>query len=148
MLQPLQMLQIYPLLSMEWIWTCSLAHHHHLALCSLDFRSTKQALFEVLSTKSSTKRRKNEGRSKHWIQILRALSYQPYTSATTSIRMNMHFMLSTMRRKRKKIKECLWEKKKKKRKKRKSCLNFALPLIYPNRKRGNFRRRKISYFSV
>ena len=32
---------------------------------SLDFRSTKRALFEVLSTKSSTKRRKNEGRWKH-----------------------------------------------------------------------------------
>ena len=63
-LQPLQMLQIYPLLSLEWIWICGLAHHHHLAWCSLDFRSTKGALFEVLSTKSSTKCRKNEGRSK------------------------------------------------------------------------------------
>ena len=33
-LQSLQnlMLQIYPLLSVEWIWTCGLAHlHHHLA---------------------------------------------------------------------------------------------------------------------
>ena len=37
-LQPLQMLQIYPLLSIEWIWTCGLAHHHHhVALCLLDF---------------------------------------------------------------------------------------------------------------
>ena len=35
-------------------------------------------VFEVLSTKSNTKRRKNEGRSKHLIHILRALSYQPY----------------------------------------------------------------------
>ena len=63
-LQPLQMLQTCPLLSMEWIWTCGLAHDHQLAQCSLDFRSTKRALFEVLSTKLSTKRRKNEGRSK------------------------------------------------------------------------------------
>ena len=28
-LQPLQLFQICPLLSMEWIWTCGLAHHHH-----------------------------------------------------------------------------------------------------------------------
>ena len=59
----LSKLQICPLLSMEWIWTCGLAYHHHLAQCSLDFRSAKRALFEVLSTRSSTKRRKNEGRS-------------------------------------------------------------------------------------
>ena len=57
-------------------------HHHHSALCSLDFRSTKRALSDVLSTKSSTKRRKNEGRSKHWIQILGALSYQPFRQTT------------------------------------------------------------------
>ena len=29
---PGQMLQIYPLLSMEWIWTCGLAHRHHLLI--------------------------------------------------------------------------------------------------------------------
>ena len=35
----------------------------HFAQCS--YAPAKRALFEVLSTKSSTKRRKNEGRSKH-----------------------------------------------------------------------------------
>ena len=36
-------------------------HHHHSALCSLDFRSTKRAQSDVLSNKSSTKRRKKRG---------------------------------------------------------------------------------------
>ena len=40
-----------------------------------------RALFEVLSTESSTKCRKNEGHSKHEIQTLRALSYQPYSAS-------------------------------------------------------------------
>ena len=37
-------------------------------VCSLDFGSTKRAPYEVLSTKASTKRRKNEGRSQALIQ--------------------------------------------------------------------------------
>ena len=48
------------------MWSCPMMIIiWHSIVCSLDFRSTKRALFEVLSTKSSTKRRKNEGRSKH-----------------------------------------------------------------------------------
>ena len=62
---------ICPLLSnsMEWILTCAVMwswpSSSSFGIVLVDFRSTKRALFEVLSTKSSTKRRKNEGRSKH-----------------------------------------------------------------------------------
>ena len=59
-LRPLQMLQICP-----HIFQMRSCYNHHLAKCSLDFRSTRRALFKVLSAKSNTKRRKNEGRSKH-----------------------------------------------------------------------------------
>ena len=69
-LQPLQMLQICPHI-FEVLPLSS------FGIVFVGFQEPKRALFEVLSTKSSTKRRKNEGRSKHLIQILRALSYQP-----------------------------------------------------------------------
>ena len=48
--------------SIEWIWTYGLAHVIIWHSVRWIFRSTKRALFEVLSTKSSTKRWKNEGR--------------------------------------------------------------------------------------
>ena len=42
------------------MWSCT-SSSLFLAQCSLDFRSTKRALFEVLSTKSSTKCQKKQG---------------------------------------------------------------------------------------
>ena len=64
------------------MWSCPSLLIFGIVL--LDLRSTKRALFEVLSTKSSTKRRKKRGTPKALNPILRALSYpirQPYSPA-------------------------------------------------------------------
>ena len=58
------------------MWSCT-SSSLFLAQCSLDFRSTKRALYEVLSTKSSTKRQKKQG-------TLKALLNPNFTSTKLS----------------------------------------------------------------
>ena len=81
----LLVLQLSPIVSdlstsFNWMnlnmWSCT-SSSLFLAQCSLDFRSTKRALFEVLSTKSSTKRQKKRG-------TLKALLNPNFTSTKYS----------------------------------------------------------------
>ena len=60
------------------MWSCT-SSSLFLAQCSLDFRSTKRALFEVLSTKSSTKRQKKKKQG-----TLKALLNPNFTSTKLS----------------------------------------------------------------
>ena len=78
-LQPLQLFQICPLLSMEWIWTCGLAHHHHYFWHSVHCISgaLNEHYLNFWALKSSTKRQKKQ-------RTLKALLNPNFTSTKLS----------------------------------------------------------------
>ena len=81
-LQPLQLFQICPLLSMEWIWTCGLAHHHHYFWHSVHWISG--ALNEHYLKFSALSRALNAKKKKEKQGTLKALLNLNFTSTKLS----------------------------------------------------------------